>query len=109
MVLPFVIRFTLTDVTIGFAMDGYNVSESNSSVTVTAEVLEGQLGRDISLLLSTSDGSGVNAAIGGCRVITPCTNYCSIILLQMEQTILEILSYWFSAKQLCQSIFLYNW
>ena len=48
-----------TDVRIGFAQDSYSVGEAAGTVSVSVRVLEGELGINATVRLTTADGTAI--------------------------------------------------
>ena len=52
----------ITDVTIGFLPDVYSVSETDGMVTLSVQVLAGQLARPVEVDFTTQDGTATSTA-----------------------------------------------
>lgn len=59
-----------TDVVIGFEMEEYIVSESDGDVTLCVSVLEGNIGTNLTLEVSTISGSALCESIRHCRALS---------------------------------------
>ena len=57
--LQIVFCFPPIDAQIGFAQGGYSVGEAAGTVSVSVGVLEGELGRSVTVRLTTADGTGM--------------------------------------------------
>jgi len=58
-----------TDVVIGFEMEEYIVSELDGDVTLCVSVLEGNIGTNLTLEVSTINGSALCESILHCRAL----------------------------------------